>query len=72
MAFYEDDWAVVVVYDICLEPFIGAICRDLRSRSINIHNKREKNPSGKPEGAPPPRVFHSDFSLVLSEYYVFC
>ena len=23
MAFYEDDWAVIVVYDICLKPFIG-------------------------------------------------
>ena len=41
---------------------IGAICRDLRSRSINIHDKREKNPSGKPEGAQPQRVFHEDFS----------
>ena len=27
--------------------YYGAICRDLRSRSINIHDKQEKNPSEK-------------------------
>ena len=31
--------------------------------STNIHDKREKNPSG---------VFHEDFSRIWSEYYVFC
>ena len=41
---------------------IGTICRDSRSGSINIHEKREKNPSEKPEVAQPPRVFHEDFS----------
>ena len=50
----------------------GIICRDPRSGSINIHEKREKNPSEKPEVAQPPRVFHEDFSRVLSEYYVIC
>ena len=29
----------------------GTICRDPRSGSINIHEKREKNPSEKPEVA---------------------
>ena len=38
-----------------IKQTIGAICWDLRSRSINIHDKQEKNPSGKPEGAQPPR-----------------
>ena len=42
----------------------GAICRDLRSRSINIHDKQEKNPSGKPEGA----HFTGIFTGVISTY----
>ena len=49
---------------------IGPICRDPQSGSINIHDKREKNPSEKHEVAKPPRVFHEDFSRVSSEYYV--
>ena len=38
------------------------------SRSHNIYSKLEKNPREKPSVAAPPRVFHSDFSLVFREY----
>ena len=33
------------------------------NRSINIHDKREKNPSGKPEGAQPPQGFSTRIFL---------
>ena len=50
---YNGGTLVIGYCDNHLMTNIGAICRDLRSTSINIHDKREKNPSGKPEGAQP-------------------
>ena len=47
----------------------AVICKAV---STNIHDKREKNPSKKPEVAKPPRVFYEDFSRVWSEYLRFC
>ena len=47
---------------------IMTICWASLSRSHNIHSKLKKNPREKPSVAAPPRVFHSDFSLVFREY----
>ena len=41
---------------------IGAICRDLQSRSINIHDKRERKSEWKTRGGAAPKGFHEDFS----------
>ena len=58
-----DQITLSLCYLVSRTKGIGAICWDLRSRSINIHDKREKNPSGKPEGAQPPRGFSTRIFL---------
>ena len=52
----------------CLVNQLGQYAVICEAVSTNIHDKQEKNPSKKPEGAKPPMVFHEDFSRVWSEY----